>query len=409
MSNVSERSLFEISLIDLSGNIKVKRLAASSADRAIKDALIDGSTLIRCLPVRQKTSWLGHGIFRSLGKSQAFDTVSFSQDLATLMEAGVTIKEALQALTKKETSATKLAVLNALNISVSQGLSFSGALAQTKAFPELLVATVAASEQTGDLSTGLSRYARHQQSLRAVRDKVVGACVYPMLLMIVGSIVVAMLLGVVVPRFATLIDSTGRDLPTLSKLLMSWGKFVDAHPLAPATALALIAVGVAALVVQFKKQEFRRRWLERIPGVAKVVREFQHLQMYRTTAILTSRGIAIHKALVYSMEFLSPSDQQKLKTALLQMTQGVGVSAALGASGLSDVVAVSMINVAERTGAMPEMMDRIADFYERTLQRSIDIVSRLIEPILMIIFGVVIGGVVILMYLPIFDLASSLS
>jgi general secretion pathway protein F len=106
---------------------------------------------------------------------------------------------------------------------------------------------------------------------------------------------------------------------------------------------------------------------------------------------------------------LSPTDQQRLQTALADMREGVDISSALSNSGLSDIVATSMLNVAERTGSLPEMLDRIADFYERTLQRNIDIISRLIEPVMMIIFGIVIGGIVVLMYLPIFDLASSIT
>ena len=141
----------------------------------------------------------------------------------------------------------------------------------------------------------------------------------------------------------------------------------------------------------------------------KVVREFQHLQMYRTTAILTSRGITIHKALLFSMDLLAPADRDRLRAGLLQMHEGVAISAALSSCGLSYIVATSMLAVAERSGALPEMLDRIADFYERSLQRNIDIASRLIEPLLMIIFGFVIGGIVVLMYLPIFDLASSIS
>lgn len=342
-------------------------------------------------------------------KPAAIDAVSFSQDLATLMEAGVTVKEAIQALTRKESAHSRHRVLDQLNTAVSQGLSFSAALERTQAFPELLVATVAASEQTGDLATGLSRYARNQQSLRTVRDRVISACVYPLLLLALGSLVVAMLLGVVVPRFATLIDSSGRELPFLSKVLMGWGRYVDAHPMVPLLLFLTIGAAIGTLVTKWRQPEVRKKWLEKMPGVAKVVREFQHLQMYRTTAILTSRGIAIHKALLYSLEFLSPSDQARLKTALGQMREGIAISSALSNSGLSDVVATSMLNVAERTGALSEMLDRIADFYERTLQRNIDIVSRLIEPVLMIIFGIVVGGIVILMYQPIFDLASSIS
>ena len=329
--------------------------------------------------------------------------------MATLLEAGVSVKEAIHALAARETTAARSQVIHQLAIALSQGLALSGALEQTQAFPALLVATVAASEQTGDLATGLSRYARHQQSLRSVRDRVIGACVYPLLLLAIGSLVVAVLLGVVVPRFATLIDSGGRDLPFLSNVLMSWGRFIDANPMVPTIGAVMMASALITLVIKWREPETRKRWLARLPGVSTVVREFQHLQMYRTAAILTARGITIHRALLYCLELLGPADRDRLRVAVNDMREGASISKALSNCGLSDVVATSMLGVAERTGALPEMLDRIADFYERTLQRNIDIVSRLIEPILMIIFGIVIGGIVILMYLPIFDLASSLA
>ncbi len=410
MQDLASTSRYSVTVIDTQGRLAVRVVDARTEGQAHQLATVDGETVLRCTLAEQtfQARWALQ-VQKYFKGSSEIDTVVFSQDMATLLEAGVTVKEAIHALTQKETSATKLEVLRGVNTAISQGLSFSGALAQAETFPELLIATVAASEETGDLATGLSRYAKHQQSLRTVRDRVVGACVYPLLLLVVGSFVVALLLGVVVPRFATLIDSTGKELPFLSKVLMGWGHLVDAQPWIPVLLLGGMFVSMAFAFVQFKNPDFRKKWLERIPGVAGVVREFQHLQMYRTTAILTARGITIHRALVYSKEFLSPTDQVRLTTALSGMTQGASVSNALGNSGLSDIVAISMLNVAERTGAMPEMLDRIADFYERSLQRNIDIVSRLIEPILMIIFGAVIGGIVILMYLPIFDLASSIS
>lgn len=401
---------YYVQVIDAQGRLAMRQVDAATEGEARQLAAMGGETVLRCAVADQaaRAQWVQR--LASYFKTSAeMDTVVFSQDMATLLEAGVTVKEAIAALSQKETSVPKLAVLRGVSTAISHGLSFSGALAQARAFPELLIATVAASEETGDLATGLARYAKHQQSLRAVRDRVVGACVYPLLLLVVGSLVVALLLGVVVPRFATLIDSTGKELPFLSKVLMGWGHLVDAQPWIPVLLLGAIVASMGAALVQFKNPTLRKKWLARIPGVAQVVREFAHLQMYRTTAILTARGITIHRALVYSKEFLSPTDQMRLATALADMTQGVSVSNALSRSGLSDIVAISMLNVAERTGAMPEMLDRIADFYERSLQRNIDIVSRLIEPLLMIIFGVVIGGIVILMYLPIFDLASSIS
>ena len=401
---------FSITAVDVRGSLFFRRIEASSEDAARLAVSTDGATVLRCEPVTpSRSEAFKQQLAQAFSKSRSLDTVTFSQDMATLMDAGVTVKEAIHALHQQEKTASRQEILGQVNTLILQGLSFSEALARTHSFPDLLIATVAASEETGDLATGLSRYAKHQQSLRTVRDRVVGACVYPLLLLIVGSLVVALLLGVVVPRFATLINSSGKKLPLMSQLLMEWGQFVSAHAWAPIVMLASMASLLVFGFVQFKNPNTRKILLKRIPGVARVVREFQHLQMYRTTAILTSRGISIHKALVYSLEFLSPDDQRLLKKSLLDMQEGIGVSAALSQSGLVDVVASSMLHVAEKTGSMSEMLDRIADFYERTLQRNIDIVSKLVEPILMIIFGIIIGGIVVLMYLPIFDLASSIS
>jgi general secretion pathway protein F len=402
---------FRVVGIDLQGSIQSTNIVAATPENAREDASALGLTVLRCEPASRRSTRRMDGLSFVLkpGKRTSMDTVTFAQDLSTLLVAGVTIKESIHALAMKERISSRRAVLAQLDKSVSEGLTFSSAMRFSGAFPELLVATVAASEQTGDLATGLFRYANHQQSLRAVRDRVVGASVYPLLLLAVGTIVIALLLGVVVPKFATLIEVNGRELPFLSRLLMDWGQFVDAHPSYALAMFAAFSASVGAAVVRMRNPAVRRKWLERIPGFARLAREFQHLQMYRTTAILTSRGITINKALHYSMDLLSPSDQLRLQSALQSMQEGVEISKALSSSGLSDAIATSMLNVAERTGSLAEMLDRTADFYERSLQRNIDIVSRLIEPVMMIIFGLLVGGIVILMYLPIFDLASSFS
>jgi general secretion pathway protein F len=405
----SAQTEFSAVVLDPQGRLTTQRIEASSAEQARQIAVGKGYSVVECRPRNDAATSPGLLARLGLHATAGIDTVAFSQDLATLMEAGVTVKEAVGALARRETASARRQVLSRLNDSMAEGLSFSAALEQSKAFPPLLVATIAASEQTGDLSVGLSRYARHQQSLRAVRDRVIGACVYPLLLLTVGSFVVLMLLGVVVPRFSRLLDTQNHELPMLSKMLMAWGQLADRHPLVPFAMLATFIVAAMAVISQWRDADKRKKWLARLPGVAKVVREFQHLQMYRTTAILTSRGITIHKALAFSMELLGPADRERLRAGLTRMHEGLAISAALSSSGLSDVIATSMLSVAERSGALPEMLDRIADFYERSLQRNIDIVSRLVEPILMIIFGFVIGGIVVLMYLPIFDLASSIS
>ena len=397
---------FHLEVLDLHGRFSRRTLRARNLSDARTAAAGDQLTVLRCTEAGATTplrSILRNGIVAPA----PFDTVAFSQDLATLMSAGLTVKDAVGTLQRKESSSARGQLLASLSTAMNEGLSFSAALAQTAAFPKLLVATAAASEQTGDLPVGLSRYAAHQASLRSVRDKVIGACVYPLLLLGVGSLVIFVLLGVVVPRFSRLLESSDRELPPLSKALMIWGQFADAHPFVPLALVAAFVAGAACLALQWRQPALRRKWLARAPGVARIAREFQHLQMYRTAAILTARGIPIHRALSFTLDLLHPTDQELLRTALVRMREGLSMSTALAGVGISDPVAESMLGVAERSGALSEMLDRVADFYERALQRNIDITSRLIEPLLMILFGLVIGGIVVMMYLPIFDLAAA--
>jgi general secretion pathway protein F len=285
----------------------------------------------------------------------------------------------------------------------------SAAMKATGAFPELLIATVGASERTGDLGKGLARYALHQGEMRALRDKLISASVYPMVLLVVGGLVVMFLLGVVIPRFAGLLDGTKTQLPMLSSALMAWGRLVAEHPAVLIVFFGGLFVVTVLFVRHFRTYGVRSPWLQKIPFIAKVVREFQHLQLYRTTSILVSRGISIHRALEHSVQLLNDDDRHRLQRGITLMREGLNISEALAQAGLSDVIAASMLKVAERTGSMAEMLERIAQFYERKLQRSIDVATRVIEPALMIAIGTVIGAIVVLMYLPIFDLASALS
>lgn len=401
---MSAQQAFSMVGLDPHGRVVQRTIHAANLEQARQLAADQGLTVLNAAGGARSHP---AALRRLLRAGAAFDTAPFCQDLATLMEAGLTVKDAVAALAKKEKIPARRQILTRLNDMMGEGSSFSFSLDAAGCFPALLIATVAASEQTGDLATGLARFAKHQESLRTVRDRVVGACVYPLLLLVVGSVVVVMLLGVVVPRFSRLMDMQGRDLPLLSQWLMSWGRFADAHPIAPLAILALLVALLIYALAQWQHPDARRRWLARVPGVARVVREFQHLQMYRTAAILTARGIPIHRALALTTDLLSPVDRERLRQGLTQMREGRSISVALAACGLTDIVAESMLGVAERSGAVSEMLDRVADFYERTLQRNIDLASRLIEPVLMIVFGFVIGGIVLLMYLPIFDLAAS--
>jgi general secretion pathway protein F len=385
----------------------VQTLALRARDAADARALAsrDGLQVLACVPQRAQ---MGRPRLAS-GRSRGPDVASFAFELSSLLSAGLSLLEALRTLATKERVPVRQAMLNDLIEHVSRGLPLSGALdVQPGRYPRLLVATVSASEQTGDLAVSLRRYAEHQQSLRRLRDQVVGAAIYPALLLLVGSGVILFLLGVVVPKFALLIESTRHELPWSSALLMGWGRFVAAHawPLAAAAlaALALLIVGAR----RARATGGRGRWLEALPMVGPTVRTFRHAQLYRTAGMLVRGGIPAPRAFELSSNLLGETDERRLTAALRMIREGRGLSDALQTAGLADPVATSMLAVAERTGALAEMLERLALFHETTVQRLVEVISRLFEPALMIVIGLVIGAIVVLMYLPIFDLASSL-
>jgi general secretion pathway protein F len=395
---------FDLVVRTSAGTVRNLQVSAADAAAARAQASRDGLQVLGCTP----RSGTRNGP-TSFGTLHGLDVATLSQELASLLGAGLSVVDALRTLASNETLAARRNVLLDVVQGVSEGLPLSAALARKpQRFPALLIATVSASEHTGDLSTALARYADHQQRLKALRDKVIGAAVYPLLLLALGSLVVVFLLGVVVPKFAVLIESTRRELPWSSQLLMSWGRLVADN--AASAGLGALA-SLAALVVGLRhllRHGAGARWVEAVPLIGPSIRLFRHSQLYRTTGMLVKGGIAAPRALQLAANLLGSDDRARLAQAVTRIHEGRSLSHALQEARLANPVAASMLAVAERTGAMAEILERIATFHEARLQRAVELTSRLFEPLLMIFIGLVIGAIVVLMYLPIFDLASSL-
>lgn len=400
-------SPFDLVVRTPGGSVQSLRIDAPDALTARAKATQSGLQVLDCSTrdgrdPASRMRW--HGSPRA-----GLDIATFSHELASLLAAGLSVVDALRTLADNETVATRRAVLLAVVKGVSEGLPLSASFErQSHQFPPLLIATVSASEQTGDLSTALVRYAQHQQSIKALRDKVVGAAVYPMLLLAVGSLVVVFLLGFVVPKFAVLIESTRRELPWSSQILMTWGRLVAGHAWAVGGGVVLALAACFLSLRQVLRNGARARWIEAVPLIGSTIRLFRHSQLYRTTGMLIKGGIAAPRALQLGANLLGADDRRRLERAVTLIQQGRTISDALQDAHLADPVATSMLAVAERTGAMAEILERIAAFHESRLQRSVELTSRLFEPLLMVVIGLVIGAIVVLMYLPIFDLASSL-
>ena len=343
------------------------------------------------------------------GRNTTFPLLLFSQELLALLDAGLNLTEALTTLHAKERQAMPRALLAELLRALREGRNFSDVLAAApEHFPPVYVATVRASERTGGLPQALARYIAYQLQFETLRKKLVSAAIYPVMLLVVGGFVTLFLLGYVVPRFSSVYESAGREMPWLSRLLLAFGEGVHDHWLAVGGAV----LGVIVLSGWAMSQpRWRQRLLDqalRLPGIEQRAAEFRLARFYRAVSLLLAAGIALPRAMGMVTGLVSPAQRERLAQSRLAVEQGQSLSAALLAAGLASPVAESLIKVGERSGQLAEMLERTARFQDDDFARWIDWASKLLEPVLMAVIGIVIGTVVVLMYMPIFDLAGSL-
>ena len=338
-----------------------------------------------------------------------FPVALFSQELLVLLNAGLPLVEAIETLAEKEKRDDLKTTLERIAGILRQGRSLSAALEQfSHAFVPLYVATVRAAERTSDLAPALSRYVAYEQQLEAIRKRIMNASIYPLLLVGVGGLVSLFLLFYVVPRFARVYEERSADLPLFSKVLLAWGQAVEGHGLLVFAALLGLAVGAAYALRLPRVRAAAGDVLWRLPAVGERLKVYQLARFYRTTGMLLRGGIPLVAALRMGAELLHPVLRERLAAASRAISEGHAVSRSMDGNGLTTPVALRMLSVGEQSGNMGEMMDRIAAFHDEEISRWVDWFTRLFEPLLMAAIGLVIGAIVILMYMPIFELAGSL-
>ena len=387
-------------------------LAIDSRQQPVALTLEAGSLALAADQVRSKgftvVSVQGEGL-RLPKRKARFPATLFSMELLSLLEAGLNLVEALQTLAEKEGSGERAEVLGTILAAIHRGEPFSQAVAQLpRHFTPLYVATIKAAERTGNVKEALGRYISYQEEIDRVRKKIVSASIYPAILMVVGGLVLGFLMFYVVPRFARVYDDMAGTLPFFSKLLLMFGSFVGNH-------IVVILVSILGLVGgaiwSFSRTE-TRAWLNtqiwRVPAVGSRMKVYQLARLYRTTAMLLRAGIPAVRALDMVQGLLAAHLRPQLISARKAIEEGKAMSAALGAAGLATPVAARMMVVGERSGDMGHMLGQIARFHDDEVARAIDVFTKAFEPLLMAVLGVAIGGVVVLMYMPIFELAGSI-
>jgi len=393
---------FELKAVSAEGRVESLDLQGLDRASAVQQAESRGYTV---LTVRARG-----GFAAPWGGAQArFPLVLFSQELLVLLKAGLPLVEAIETLAERERRGEFRALLERICAILRQGKSLSAAIEQfPQAFPPLYVATVQASERTSDLAPALGRFVAYQNQLESIRKRLVNAAIYPALLIGVGGLVSLFLLLYVVPRFSRIYEERSVDLPVFSKLLLAWGQMVEGHGVLVIGAIAALVIAALYALRSTSVKARIENALWRLPAVGERLKLYQLARFYRTIGMLLRGGMPLLAALQMGAELLHPLLRARLASASRAISEGRPASESMEASGLTTTIALRMLAVGEKSGNMGEMMERIAEFHDEEISRWVDWFTRLFEPLLMAAIGLFIGAIVVLMYMPIFELAGSL-
>ncbi|MBI2833820.1 MAG: type II secretion system F family protein [Acidobacteria bacterium] len=334
----------------------------------------------------------------------------FNQELATLLKAGMPLVQSLQILRQRAANPLFKTVLDDVHDRVRSGVALSEAFgAQNDLFPGVYIASLLAGEKAGNLEPMIRRYVTYAKVIGDVKRKTLSALVYPAVLLAMSFIVVTIIVVKVVPEFAEFYKSFGATLPPITRMIVQVSGFISDF----FSLLILIAIAIGAGLWTWVQRPERKAWLDRlvlaIPLLGSTARKLATSQLARTLATLLSGGIPLVNALdVAARSIGNRYLAQELATVGQRVREGESPSAAIAARGVFPDVAIKMVEVGEATGALPDMLNAVADFYDEEIETTLGRFVTLVEPILLAVMGLVIASLLLALYMPLFQLSSVL-
>jgi type IV pilus assembly protein PilC len=335
--------------------------------------------------------------------------LSFNQELIVLLRSGLPILQVLDTIIERLEAGQMFDVLRAIREDIRGGGALSEAFGKfPHVFPHLYIASIKAGERTGDLPITLARYVAYQKRVETIRSKVKNAAFYPLLLTISVFVVVLFLMLFVVPRFTQVYADAHVELPLMTRILVATANGLgNSLPILLPTVIALLVA-----TSMFFRTERGAILLDRaklhIPFVGRLLTEYSLLSFCRTLGTTLSSGIPIVQALQMSRATLNNRIfEARMLVATRKVEEGSSFADSLEQTGFFTNIALRMIAVGETSGSLPDMLTDVADYYESEVEFQLERVTSLIEPAMMVGMGLLIGGIVISMYLPIFHLAET--
>jgi type IV pilus assembly protein PilC len=332
----------------------------------------------------------------------------FNQELATLLKAGMPLSQSLDILRQRVANPTFKAVLDAVYAKVQGGTALSDAFSeQGDLFPAVYSASLLAGERAGNLDSVIRRYVAYEKLIGAARRRTISALIYPAILISMMVILIAIIVLTVIPAFSDFYATFDRPLPLLTRVVVGTSDVIASN-----IWIILPVVGGLgiAMFLWFKNAANRStldRWLLQIPWAGATARKFYTSQTARMLSTLLGGGIP----LVHSLEIGVRSTSNRYMSNALdevrrRVQEGQSFAAALRVRNVFPEVAIKMVEVGESTGALQDMLASLAEFYDEEVETEVDRVTRLIEPVMLVMMGIVIAAVVLALYLPMFELTS---
>jgi type IV pilus assembly protein PilC len=332
----------------------------------------------------------------------------FNQELATLLKAGMPLVQSLDILRSRVANPLFKSVLDDVYERVRGGSSLSESFeAHGAMFPGVYTASLLAGEKSGSLEQVIRRYVAYVKVVATVRRRTISALVYPSILLVLSLIVVSIIVLRVVPQFTAFYEQFGRELPLSTRMIMAVSEVARTY----FWLLVLGVIGTAAAFWAWLQQPSQRerfdRWILRVPGLGPVARKFSTSQAARTLGTLLGGGIPLVNALdIAARSIQNRYIAHELHTAGQQVREGRALSAAMNDSGAFTDVAIKMVEVGESTGALQEMLNSLADFYDEEIETNLGRFITLVEPLLLVVMGLVIAGLLLALYMPLFNISA---
>ncbi len=396
---------YEYTALDVSGKEETGILEADNS-RQLRQLLRDGNlTPLRVKQV-EKSEKSETSKPRRAGRVKAADLALLTRQLATLVQSGSPLEEAL-ATTAKQTEKRNIKhILSAVRSRVVEGHSLANALgAYPSVFPDMYRATIAAGEQSGHLDAVLDRMAEYTESRQEVQQRISGAMIYPVTLTLLSIAIVSGLLAFIVPKIVEVFDNLGQNLPIMTQMMIKTSDFIRDYGLYIVIALILGFI-LFKQITKIPEWKYRyHRFVLRIPLIGKMVRGLNTARFARTLSILSSSGVPILDAMSISGQVIQNMPMREaVEKAAVKVREGMSIHRALDQSGYFPPMTVYLIASGESSGKLDEMLERAAIQQERETDGMLTAMLSIFEPALIIVMGGVVLLIVLSILLPILNL-----